>query len=251
MPKIPAAPTVPHLAELVAALNSRLEQDHALSEARRPLFRLHLAGACYAGDLAELQLYVDDKPWPRPCTPRMPPQALLVLLAGMTVALDVAHGHGPSAAVFDRLCESLEPPPAPAADTLAAFGYPAGAAGLSLVAEEMYALRVALHRADPERWDELVDRTDHPAANERAAAAALAALIDAGRGERRSGADVFLTGLGYPEAPEGERRMLAALRELRAALAEQRETTLGRTVWRAQWSEQEIPRLEDLDGEPS
>ena len=45
--------------------------------------------------------------------------------------------------------------------------------------------------------------------------------------------------------------MLAALRELRAAFAAQRETTLGRTVWRALWSEQEIPTLEDLDGKPS
>jgi len=236
MPKIPA-PTMAHLADLVADVSSRLAHNLLSLTAR-----LQIAGARAGDGLAELHLYVDGTPFRRPITPRMPPPMLLALAAGMQLALDVQQGLEPSPAIFDRLYECLESPPA-AADTLATFGYPVGgAAGLSLVAEEMYALRVALHQADPERWGELVARTDHPA-NERAAAAG----VDQRRQRRRGG----LTGLGYPEAPEGERLMLAALRELRAAFAAQRETTLGRTVWRALWSEQEIPTLEDLDGKPS
>src|SRR5260370_6479669 len=157
MPKIPA-PTMAHLADLVADVSSRLAHNLLSLTAR-----LQIAGARAGDGLAELHLYVDGTPFRRPITPRMPPPMLLALAAGMQLALDVQQGLEPSPAIFDRLYECLESPPA-AADTLATFGYPVGgAAGLSLVAEEMYALRVALHQADPERWGELVARTDHPA----------------------------------------------------------------------------------------
>jgi len=46
---------------------------------------------------------------------------------------------------------------------------------------------------------------------------------------------------GYPQGQAGEARLLGALRRLRAALAEQQTSTLGRTVWRAHWSEVSIP----------
>ncbi len=132
-------------------------------------------------------------------------------------------------------------PPASPVQTLAAFGYPAGAAGLALVAEEMHALREALSAAGHERWSKLVRSTDHPANAQPggAAAAALDALHNAATG-KRSGEGLFLAGLGY-EGPGGERSLLGALRELRAAFAAQQRETLGETVWRLSWTEVPIP----------
>lgn len=58
-----------------------------------------------------------------------------------------------------------QPSPSPGTmpATLAAFGYPPGVAGLAQVAEEIHALREALHDADPGRWGNLFEDTEHPA----------------------------------------------------------------------------------------
>jgi hypothetical protein len=85
--------------------------------------------------------------------------------------------------------------------------------------------------------------TEHPVhqqSGQGSERAALAILGDAASG-KRGGADAFLSGLGYPEGQAGEGRLLGSLRRLHAALAEQQTSTLGRTVWRAHWSEVSIP----------
>ena len=137
--------------------------------------------------------------------------------------------------------------------TLAAFGYPPGVAGLAQVAEEIHALREALHDADPERWASLYRDTEHPA-NQWPGGASLPALLVTLRqaaASKRRGADTFLTGLGYPEGQAGERLLLNALRRLRAAFAEQQSSTLGRTVWRARWFEVTIPMADEPEGAAS
>jgi hypothetical protein len=141
-------------------------------------------------------------------------------------------------------------PAAAAPATLSAFGYPSGVAGLALVAEEIHALREALLEANPERWADLLRSTDHPVTRRpgAATAAALDALRAAGNGGR-TGEAVFLSGLGYGSG--GERRLLGALRELRAAFAEQQRSTLGRTVWKLCWSEAPIPILPGQEQQPS
>jgi hypothetical protein len=144
--------------------------------------------------------------------------------------------------------------------TLSGFGYPSGVAGLALVAEEIHALREALLAADPERWEKLVRRTEHPATRRPggATAAALNALRAAAdtRPSAREiffagrGREMFLAGLGY-QGSGGERRLLGALRDLRAAFAEQQRSTLGRTVWRLRWTEVPIPRLQGGEAKPA
>jgi hypothetical protein len=128
--------------------------------------------------------------------------------------------------------------------TLPAFGYPSGVAGLALAAEEIHALREALLAADPARWGKLVRRMDHPVT--RRPGGATAAALNALRAAPDASSDAretFLAGLGY-EGPAGERRLLGALRELRAAFAEQQRGTLGRTVWQLHWMELPIPGLQ-------
>jgi hypothetical protein len=61
---------------------------------------------------------------------------------------------------------------------------------------------------------------------------------------------MFLAGLGY-EGPAGEGRLLGALRELRAAFAEQQRGTLGRTVWQLHWTEVLIPILAGRENQRS
>jgi hypothetical protein len=134
-------------------------------------------------------------------------------------------------------------PAATAPATLAAFGYPPGVAGLALVAEEIHALREALLTADRERWAELVWRTDHPVNRRPGGGVTTTEALDMLRGagsRRRDGKAAFLSGLGY-QGPSGEHRLLGALRELRAAFAEQQRSTLGRTVWRLSWNEVPLP----------
>ncbi len=132
--------------------------------------------------------------------------------------------------------------PPPAAFTLDAFGYPAGSAGISLVVEEMRALREALRNANPGRWAGLLRGTTHPGqrrADGGAEELAPAAVLDAdGAGRQRyKGPDAILTALGYAAGLVGERRLLEALARLRLAFAAQQQRTLGRTVWRAHWME--------------
>jgi hypothetical protein len=108
------------------------------------------------------------------------------------------------------------------------------------VAEEIHALREALLAAHARRWTELVQRTDHPVT--RRPEGVTTAFLDFLRGagsQRRDGKAVFLSGLGY-EGSSGEQRRLGVLR---AAFAEQQRSTLGRTVWRLNWSEVPIPIL--------
>jgi hypothetical protein len=139
------------------------------------------------------------------------------------------------------------PSPGTMPATLASFGYPPSAAGLAQVAEEIHALREALRDADPGRWSSLIEDTDHPA-NRWPGGASLPALLATLRqaaANKRRGADALLSGLGYPEGRSGEVRLLANLRRLRAAFAEQQSSTLGRTVWRARWLEVIAP----IDGE--
>ena len=127
--------------------------------------------------------------------------------------------------------------------TLGSYGYPPGVAGLAQVAEEIHAMREALQNADPVRWTRVLRRTEHPIhrqSGQGSERAALAILREAASG-KRGGADAFLSGLGYPQGQAGEARLLASLRRLRAALAEQQTSTLGWTVWRAHWSEVSIP----------
>jgi len=148
---------------------------------------------------------------------------------------------------------SRPPLPATAPATLAAFGYPPGAAGLALVAEEIHALREALLTADRGRWAELVWRTDHPVNRRPGGGVTTTEALDIlrGAGSRRGdGKAVFLSGLGY-EGPGGESRLLGALRELRAAFAEQQRSTLGQTVWRLAWSEVPLPIVPWPEGKPS
>jgi hypothetical protein len=61
--------------------------------------------------------------------------------------------------------------------------------------------------------------------------------------------ETTLARLGY-EGPGGERRLLANLRDLRAALAAQQHSSIGRTVWRMRWTEEPIPILADREGQP-
>jgi hypothetical protein len=148
----------------------------------------------------------------------------------------------------------LSAPSAPSAPaTVSAFGYPSGVSGLALAAEEIQALREALIAADPERWGELVRSTDHPARRRPGGATAVAlkalrAAADAAD-TRRGGTAVFLAGLGY-DGPGGERQLLGALRDLRAAFAEQQRGTLGRTVWRLHWTEVPIPMPRGGEAKP-
>jgi hypothetical protein len=135
------------------------------------------------------------------------------------------------------------PSPAAAPATLAAFGYPPGVAGLTLVAEEIQALREALLTADARRWGELVSRTDHPVNRRPGGGVTTTEALDILRGarsRRRDGRAVFLSGLGYV-GPSGEQRLLGVLRELRAAFAEQQRGSLPRTVWRLAWREVPLP----------
>jgi hypothetical protein len=144
------------------------------------------------------------------------------------------------------------PPPGTMPATLAAFGYPPGVAGLAQAAEEISALREALHDADPGRWGSLFEDTEHPA-NRWPGGASLPALLAALRqaaASRRRGADTFLAGLGYPEGRSGEVRLLSNLRRLRAAFAEQQSSTLGRTVWRARWLEVKLPIADEVADAP-
>jgi hypothetical protein len=67
---------------------------------------------------------------------------------------------------------------------------------------------------------------------------------------KRRGADTLLTGLGYPEGRSGEVRLLSNLRRLRAAFAEQQNSTVGRTVWRARWLEVIVPFDDESPGAP-
>jgi hypothetical protein len=139
----------------------------------------------------------------------------------------------------------LAPPPTADPLTLAAFGYPPGVGGLAQVAEEMHAFREALQDADPVRWAKLLRATEHPVnrpSGKGSAQSILASVLDAASGKRR-GADAFLVGLGYPERGAGERRLLGSLQRLRAAFVDQQNSTLGRTTWRASWSEVAIPIL--------
>jgi hypothetical protein len=132
--------------------------------------------------------------------------------------------------------------------TLAAFGYTPGVAGLAQVAEEIHALREALHDADPGRWGSLFEDTEHPV-NRWPGGASLPALLATLRqavASKRRGADAFLAGLGYPEGRSGEVRLLTNL----AAFAEQQSSTLGRTVWRARWLEVIIPTADELPDAP-
>jgi hypothetical protein len=148
---------------------------------------------------------------------------------------------------------SRPPSPAAAPATLAAFGYPPGVAGLALVAEEIHALREALLTADRKRWAELAWRTDHPVNRRPGGGVTTTEALDILRGagsRRRDGKAAFLSGLGY-EGPSGEQRLLGALRELRAAFAEQQRGTLGRTVWRLYWREEAIPLLAWPGGQPA
>jgi hypothetical protein len=137
--------------------------------------------------------------------------------------------------------------PAPPADplTLAAFGYPPGVGGLALVAEEIYAFREALQNADPVRWAKLLRATEHPVnrPSRRGGAQSVLAIVQAAASGKRRGADAFLVALGYPEGRAGERRLLVSLQRLRAAFVEQQNSTLGRSTWRARWSEVVIPLL--------
>jgi hypothetical protein len=80
------------------------------------------------------------------------------------------------------------------------------------------------------------------------AAAALEVLHAAASG-RRNGWETALARLGY-EGPAGERRLLANLRDLRAALAAQQRGSIGRTVWRLRWTEELIPVLADREVQP-
>jgi RecB family exonuclease len=73
--------------------------------------------------------------------------------------------------------------------------------------------------------------------------AALAALREAAGGGR-GGADGFLAALGYEAGADGERSLLEALRRLRAAFVAQQRRSLGRTVWRARWTEVAIALAE-------
>ena len=137
------------------------------------------------------------------------------------------------------------PPPAPF--TLDAFGYPAGAAGIFLVAAEIRALREALARADARRWAGLLRGTELPGqrlpgGGAGAVPATPEDAVRVGRGRRR-GADGLAMALGPEAEAAGERRLLEVLSRLRAALAAQQQRTLGRSVWRASWTEVEVPAL--------
>ena len=134
--------------------------------------------------------------------------------------------------------------PPPAAFTLDAFGYPAGAAGISLVVEEMRALREALKNANPGRWAGLLRGTAHPGYRRaNGGTEEIVVVLDAERGgrQRYRGPDAILTALGYAAGPAGERRLLEALSRLRLAFVAQQQRTLGRTAWRAHWTETPVP----------
>jgi hypothetical protein len=154
----------------------------------------------------------------------------------------VARGAG-SRGSTRRRQSALAQPPTVEPLTLAAFGYPPGVGGLAQVAEEMHALREALQDTDPVRWAKLLRGTEHPVnrpSGKGIMQSVFAILPDASSG-KRGGADIFLVGLGYPEGQAGERRLLGSMQRLRAAFVEQQNSTLGRSIWRARWSEVVIP----------
>ena len=177
---------------------------------------------------------------------RLPPETIYEELRAPGVSRGIA------SFIATRI-QQPSPPPGAMPATLAAFGYPSGVSGLAQVAEEIHALREALKDADPERWGSLYRDTEHPV-HQWPGGASLPAFVVTLREaavSKRRGADIFLSGLGYPEGQAGERLLLSALRRLRAAFAEQQRSTLGRTVWRAHWSEVNIPTADDPEGAPS